>query len=90
MNVPAQTPRPGPRPPPLFFAITAVSALCLAAGVIGLFVPELVPPLADRVVAFSFIGVGVVLTLGGEPDHWRRQRAENAPLKRAWRPNEAK
>ncbi len=49
------------RLPPLFFAAFGVAGLALGAGVLGLFAPTVVPALSDPAVAWSCIGVGVVL-----------------------------
>lgn len=50
------------RPAPIaFIVLSLVAALFLAAGVTGLFLPEVAPRLARPAVAWSLIGVGVVL-----------------------------
>lgn len=41
-----------------------IASLFLCAGVAGLLMPELVPKLARPAVAWSLIGVGIVLDLG--------------------------
>ncbi|MEQ8233903.1 MAG: hypothetical protein RLW61_09020 [Gammaproteobacteria bacterium] len=52
----AETPLPlGP------VAQSAFASLLLAAGVLGLVQPQLVPPLAQPAVAWSLIGVGALL-----------------------------
>ncbi len=56
----------GERPlplPPLFFVVSISASLLLAAGLIGLFAPQVSSLLADRPIAFACIGAGVVLEL---------------------------
>jgi hypothetical protein len=57
----ADGPRSALRLPPLFFAVSAVAGLALGAGAVGLFAPDVVPALADPAMAWTCIGVGVVL-----------------------------
>lgn len=42
-------------------ALHGVGGLLLAAGLLGLFAPEVVPPLARPAVAYALIGVGLLL-----------------------------
>lgn len=54
-----------PAPIPLaFIGLTSVAALFLGAGVVGLFAPDLLPPLASPAVAWSLLGVGIILDVG--------------------------
>lgn len=46
-----------------FVGLSAFAGMLLAAGVVGLATPELVPALGKPSVAWSLIGVGVVLDL---------------------------
>lgn len=46
---------------PLFFVGSFSASLCFAAGILGLFAPDVFPPLAEKNVAYALIGVGVVL-----------------------------
>jgi hypothetical protein len=46
---------------PLFFVASLSASLCFAAGILGLFAPDVFPPLAEKAVAYALIGVGVVL-----------------------------
>lgn len=48
---------------PAFLALNTLGGLLLAGGVIGLALPEMVPPLASPAVAWSLIGVGLLLEL---------------------------
>lgn len=63
MSTPAGRTGSGPalRLPPLFFAVSAVAGLALGAGAVGLFAPTVIPALADPAVAWSCIGVGVLM-----------------------------
>jgi hypothetical protein len=45
--------------PPGFFVASLASGPFLAAGLIGLFVPDLLPPLAHPPVAWALLAVGV-------------------------------
>lgn len=47
--------------PPQFFAATSMASLFLAAGILGLFAPEVIPALADKAVVWSLLGVGIAL-----------------------------
>lgn len=49
--------------PPLFFVASIAASLLLAAGLIGLFAPELAPILADTAIASACIAAGVLLEL---------------------------
>jgi len=44
--------------PPSFFALSTAASLFLAGGVLGLFAPLVLPPLAAPPVAWSLLGVG--------------------------------
>lgn len=58
-----QTPaagRPGLPLSPMFFLASFSASLCIAAGVLGLFAPDVFPPLAEKKVAYALIGIGVV------------------------------
>ena len=44
-----------------FVALSTIGAIALAAGVVGLVAPEIAPPLASSTVAWSLIGVGVIM-----------------------------
>jgi hypothetical protein len=55
--------RPRIKLPPLFYVASFTASLCIAAGVIGLFAPAVFPPLAEKAVAYAFLGVGIVLEL---------------------------
>ena len=46
---------------PMFIALGFTSLVFLVAGVVGLASPDLAPALAPPAVAWSLIGVGVVL-----------------------------
>ena len=52
-----------PNVPASFLALTTVGGLCLAAGAVGLASPGLAPQLASAPVAWSLVGVGVVMDL---------------------------
>lgn len=47
--------------PPIFFAASITASLFLAAGLIGLFAPEVAPVLADRSIAIACIVAGGAL-----------------------------
>ncbi len=49
--------------PPLFFVVSISASLLLAAGLVGLFAPQVSSLLADRPIAFACIGAGGVLEL---------------------------
>ncbi|NOT44413.1 MAG: hypothetical protein HOP14_07420 [Acidobacteria bacterium] len=49
------------RLPPLFFVVSSVAGLSLAAGVLGLTGSGLVPALTDPTLAWTCVGVGVAL-----------------------------
>jgi hypothetical protein len=53
-------PKPALKLPPAFFILSSAASLFLAGGLIGIFVPELLPPLAAASVAWSLVGVGVI------------------------------
>jgi len=52
--------RPGLPLSPLFFVASFSASLCIAAGILGLFAPDVFPPLAEKNVAYALIGIGVV------------------------------
>ncbi|MDP6183139.1 MAG: hypothetical protein QF609_04920 [Gammaproteobacteria bacterium] len=47
-----------------FVVVTALASLFVGAGAIGLFAPDLVPSLSPPAVAWSLLGVGIVLDIG--------------------------
>jgi hypothetical protein len=49
--------------PPMFFVASISASLFFAAGLIGIFAPQVSPVLADRPIAFACIGAGAVLEL---------------------------
>jgi hypothetical protein len=49
--------------PPMFFVASISASLFLAAGLIGIFAPQVSSLLADRPIAFACIGAGAVLEL---------------------------
>lgn len=53
--------RPPVKLPPTFFVLSIGATLCLAAGVLGLAAPQVLPPLAPRPVAVTFLGCGALL-----------------------------
>lgn len=66
-------------------AANALGLLCLAAGVFGLFAPQLLdalPALKDPTTAWTFIGVGIVLDAGSAVSivaHLRSRRVRMGP-----------
>jgi len=56
-----QQPAGGLKLPPVFFAVVGVAGLAFAAGVLGLFAPTVLPPLAHPTVAWSCLAAGVML-----------------------------
>jgi hypothetical protein len=56
------TRRPLPLPP-IFFVASIAASLLLAAGLIGLFAPEVAPFLADRSIAVACIVAGGALEI---------------------------
>ncbi len=55
------TPAPRKTLPISFVLLSGLGALSLAAGVVGLVAPEIAPPLASSAVAWSLIGVGLIM-----------------------------
>lgn len=51
-------PKSAQKLPPSFFVLSTAASLFLAGGVLGLFAPWVLPPLADPQVAWSLLGVG--------------------------------
>ncbi len=49
--------------PPIFFVASIAASLLLAAGLIGLFAPEVAPFLADRSIAVACIVAGGALEI---------------------------
>ncbi len=49
--------------PPMFFVASISASLFFAAGLIGIFAPQVAPVLADRPIAFACIGAGAVLEI---------------------------
>lgn len=47
--------------PPMFFATSFGASICFAAGLLGLFAPEVFPPLAEPSLAYSLIGLAIFL-----------------------------
>ena len=47
--------------PPTFILLSVIAMVFLAAGILGLFAPTVVPPLASPKVAWSLIVVAVVM-----------------------------
>ena len=47
--------------PPMFFAASVGASICLAAGLLGLFAPEVLPALAKPTTAYALIGLAVFL-----------------------------
>jgi len=47
--------------PPMFFATSLGASVCLAAGLLGLFAPEVLPALAKPTTAYALIGLAVFL-----------------------------
>ena len=47
--------------PPMFFATSLGASICLAAGLLGLFAPEVLPVLAKPRTAYTLIGLAVFL-----------------------------
>jgi hypothetical protein len=55
--------------------VSSVATLFMGAGAIGLLAPDMAPPFARPAVAWSLIGVGIVLDIGAVLQLIRRSRS---------------
>lgn len=49
--------------PPAFFILSISATGCLSAGLIGLFAPQVIPLLAKPLLAYGFLGAGILLEI---------------------------
>jgi hypothetical protein len=64
--------------PPSFLVLNGVAMLFLIGGILGLVMPETLPPLASPAVAWSLISVGVILDLFAVAQLLRAVKAANS------------